>query len=133
MPYGIQSGTIDATDIQLNAGVGGLGLGVPVQWGEQAFTNPLAASANPFALLAAGYGALNPSTTPGGSANPTAAITGISQPDPSQGGSTNPGQSVTGAARTPGSIADYFIRGVVIILGFIFVAVGLSMFRSREQ
>lgn len=28
------------------------------------------------------------------------------------------------------SIADYFFRGVIIILGFIFMAVGLSMFRQ---
>jgi hypothetical protein len=28
---------------------------------------------------------------------------------------------------------DYFIRGVVIILGFIFVAVGLSMFKGSSS
>lgn len=28
-----------------------------------------------------------------------------------------------------GSLADYFFRGVIIILGFIFVAVGLNMFK----
>lgn len=28
-----------------------------------------------------------------------------------------------------GSIADYFLRAVIIILGFIFVAIGLNMFR----
>ncbi len=28
------------------------------------------------------------------------------------------------------SVEDFFIRGIVIILGFIFVAVGLSMFKG---
>ena len=30
---------------------------------------------------------------------------------------------------TSGSLADYFLRGVIIVLGFIFVAIGLNMFR----
>lgn len=28
-----------------------------------------------------------------------------------------------------GSLGDYFLRGVIIVLGFIFVAIGLNMFR----
>lgn len=28
-----------------------------------------------------------------------------------------------------GTLADYFLRGVIIVLGFIFVAIGLNMFR----
>lgn len=28
-----------------------------------------------------------------------------------------------------GSIADYFLRGIIIVLGFIFVAIGLNMFK----
>lgn len=39
----------------------------------------------------------------------------------------------TGAGPIPsavaGSISDYFVRAVVVILGFIFVAIGLNMFR----
>lgn len=35
-----------------------------------------------------------------------------------------PGQSIQS-----GSLADYFLRGVIIVLGFIFVAIGLNMFR----
>jgi hypothetical protein len=30
---------------------------------------------------------------------------------------------------TSGSLADYFYRAVIVILGFIFVAIGLNMFR----
>jgi hypothetical protein len=33
------------------------------------------------------------------------------------------------AGLTSGSVADYFLRGVIIVLGFIFVAIGLNMFR----
>lgn len=33
------------------------------------------------------------------------------------------------SAPATGSISDYFLRGIIIILGFIFVAVGLNMFR----
>ena len=50
---------------------------------------------------------------------------------PTGGGATAPGggQSLTGT--TAGDwIADYFLRAVVIILGFIFVGAGLGMFRA---
>lgn len=46
---------------------------------------------------------------------PSNAVAG-SQPAPSSGVAT-------------GSIADYFLRTVIIMLGFIFVAIGLNMFR----
>lgn len=54
-----------------------------------------------------------------GSANPLAQIGNAP---------VNPSGSA-GAGITPGGVADYFARGVIIILGFIFVAVGLNMFR----
>lgn len=38
-------------------------------------------------------------------------------------------QPATSSGVTSGSLADYFFRGVIIILGFIFVAIGLNMFR----
>jgi hypothetical protein len=135
--------TIDATDITLEAGAGGLGLGAPasqnVGYGVPSFFNsgvnydPLSgigagsysappASNDATNLLGAGYGNLNPATTPGGSANTTATATGLGQP--------TPGATDTGAA-TAGSLQDYFIRAVVIILGFIFVAVGLVLFKNR--
>jgi len=124
--FTLPGATIDATDIYLNVGVGGVGLGTPVQ--RNIFDNPLAQAADPFSLLAAGFGNLNPSITPGGSANPVATAAGLDQPSPTEGGSTNPGKSAPQAASVSGSIANYFVRGVLVILGFIFVAVGLAMF-----
>lgn len=38
------------------------------------------------------------------------------------------GSDVTSAA-APGSVQNYFMRGLVIVTGFIFLAVGLSMLR----
>lgn len=52
------------------------------------------------------------------------------------GGSTTNNAAATAPAAATGiaaSVSDYFIRGVVIILGFIFVAIGLSMFRSGDN
>jgi len=107
-----------------------LGLGVPVEWTNAAIQNDVG---GPGALINAGRGALNPATTPGGAANPVATATGVNTPtEPSDGGSTNPGQSAIQSGGTPGTIQNYFIRATVIILGFIFVAVGLSMFGGRE-
>jgi hypothetical protein len=48
------------------------------------------------------------------------------QPSNAQAGAVAPA-SASGVAS--GSIADYFLRGVIIVLGFIFVAIGLNMFR----
>lgn len=63
------------------------------------------------------------------------------------GGATSIGASIIGAFSPEGSttsnaaaqvvghntnITDLFLRGVVIILGFIFVAIGLSMFRDHS-
>lgn len=45
----------------------------------------------------------------------------------SQGGTTNPGQSDTASANVPGSIQNYFMRGIVVVVGFIFLAIGLHM------
>lgn len=39
----------------------------------------------------------------------------------------------TTASTAASSISSYFYRGVVIILGFIFVGIGLSMFRNPAQ
>jgi hypothetical protein len=51
-----------------------------------------------------------------------------SNTQPSAAAISNPPTSTVG-----GSIADYFTRAVIIILGFIFVAVGLGMFRSNTM
>jgi hypothetical protein len=37
--------------------------------------------------------------------------------------------TVLSSAPSPGSLADYFARGIIVILGFIFIAVGLNMLR----
>lgn len=45
-----------------------------------------------------------------------------------------PSLGTSGASKTSGSVvADFFSRAVVIILGFIFVAVGLLMFKPAQQ
>jgi len=41
-------------------------------------------------------------------------------------------ESVAGPLGISGGFEEIFVRGVVIILGFIFVAVGLSMFRGSQ-
>ena len=40
--------------------------------------------------------------------------------------------AATGITSTNSEISDFFLRAVVIILGFIFVAVGLSMFKTSD-
>lgn len=46
---------------------------------------------------------------------------------------TNPTANATGSSPSsglaPGSLADYFARAIIIVLGFIFIAVGLNMLR----
>lgn len=51
--------------------------------------------------------------------------------NPTGQASVNAGTSNPVASNAPsaGSRADYFARGVIIILGFIFIAVGLNMLR----
>jgi hypothetical protein len=78
------------------------------------------------ALFGASSGvATGASTTATGSANPTG---GSSQPL-SQGGSTNPGKSDTSSASIPGTIQNYFMRGIVVVVGFIMLAIGLNMLK----
>jgi hypothetical protein len=64
-------------------------------------------------------------TTGGGSAVPnTAAANPLANATPSGGTAT-----ASPNAPTAGSLADYFARAIIIILGFIFVAIGLNMLR----
>lgn len=67
------------------------------------------------------------------SGSPTIASTAaaLSQTASTLGGASTTANAAgtTPAASTTGSISDYFIRAIVVILGFIFVAIGLSMFR----
>jgi hypothetical protein len=72
---------------------------------------------------AGGYG--------GTSAAPTLALPG-SNGAASNAAPTNAASSAqpgAGSSIATGSIADYFARTVIVILGFIFIAVGLNMFR----
>jgi hypothetical protein len=41
--------------------------------------------------------------------------------------------SGTAGSSLSATVNDYFVRAIIIILGFIFVAVGLSMFRGQGQ
>ena len=61
----------------------------------------------------------------------TSSPTGTSTPNTS---AANPNANATpstptSTGPTQGSLADYFARAIIIILGFIFVAVGLNMLR----
>lgn len=74
------------------------------------------------------------STISGGSSgNPLSPIAGSSPGLSQTMGATPQQQAATPAASgpgpTPGSLADYFARAVIVILGFIFVAIGLNMLR----
>jgi hypothetical protein len=140
---------IDATDIVLNAGSGGLGLGQSVNWGGL----PAGASDFPTATQfnSAFAGSTVGTITGGTIAAPSPASTTGQAAATGQGGiGSDYAQTANGAAsplagqtaatgqgtnaNTPqtGSVGNYFIRGVIIILGFIFVAVGLSMFRATS-
>lgn len=35
----------------------------------------------------------------------------------------------TASSISPGSLADYFARGIIVVLGFIFIAIGLNMLK----
>jgi hypothetical protein len=46
-----------------------------------------------------------------------------------QGTQATTAPSLPSNTPTAGSLADYFARGIIVVLGFIFVAVGLNMLR----
>lgn len=48
---------------------------------------------------------------------------------PSNATPTTPATSAPSGGISSGSVADYFFRAVIVILGFIFVAIGLNMFK----
>jgi hypothetical protein len=62
-----------------------------------------------------------------GSAGVGTGSAGTSLTAPSNAAAT--AQPAPASGVTSGSLADYFLRGVIVVLGFIFVAVGLNMFR----
>jgi len=62
----------------------------------------------------------------------TASKAGIKGVSGSAVGADTPTASNAGAVSTSGSaVGQYLVRGVVIVLGFVFVAVGLSMFKPN--
>ena len=69
------------------------------------------------------------------SSGSTSGFTPITSPTSSTATPSTPSITVTpsgteaGSTVAAGSWQDYFLRGVIIILGFIFVAVGLNMFK----
>lgn len=106
------------------ANPGGIPQGVNMPGGTP-FTVPGSGGGSPYQISGASLGTVGPSvvTTGGGlsvpntvAANPTA-----------QASVTPPSSSTAGPAA--GSLADYFARGIIIILGFIFIAVGLDMLK----
>jgi hypothetical protein len=63
-------------------------------------------------------------TTPGGGQSVPSSVAA----NPTAQASVTPPSS-TSAGPAAGSLADYFARGIIIILGFIFIAVGLDMLK----
>lgn len=123
---------IDATDININAGSGGFGLGAPYD-----ASNPAIQADSGIAPLAT----LPSLTAPGpGAGSPTAATTSsggwwqslLSNPANSTSSTGTPATSATGGTTWSGKIGDWFVRGAVVVTGFIFVAVGLSMFKGES-
>lgn len=123
--YQAVDSTIDATDLPPLQDVSPASMNA---W-RDSYTNPAVMNDvdAPPAVLSTLTNALNPPSGTSGLTPPTTA-----QATQAAGGSTNaPGTTDVGnATGTPGSWQDYFARGVIIVLGFIFVAVGLSLFRE---
>jgi hypothetical protein len=87
-----------------------------------------------------GIGVSNPPNSPAppnlvrssGNAGGFTTVSATNAPTDARGAPSNPDLGATvsgGVGPVTGSIADYFARAVIIILGFIFVAVGLNMFK----
>lgn len=105
----------------------------PVDWGATFGPQP----ANPVPSLGSTFA---PSQTSAGNVVTSQGASGSSAPNVGPTGAPintigTPSNAQAGAQPTPasgissGSIADYFIRAVIVILGFIFVAIGLNMFK----
>lgn len=85
------------------------------------------AGANPVATVPVGPAGSAASASGTPSTGPSGAIAASQQTPLSSGGTTNPGQSDTSSASIPGTIQNYFTRAIVVVVGFIFLAVGLHM------
>lgn len=105
----------------------------PVDWGAPFGSqpaNPLPALPSTFAPSSTSAGPVITSQGGAGSSGPN--VGGTFAPTntigtPSNAQATAQPQPASGLSS--GSIADYFVRAVIVILGFIFVAIGLNMFK----
>lgn len=88
------------------------------------------------ALPAINFGSFAPSSTTrgavvtsqgGASTGGGVSPAGATALAPGNASPTTPAPTASGV--TSGSLADYFLRFVIVVLGFIFVAIGLNMFK----
>ena len=124
---------VDATDLPpINVGVGGFGLGAPASsmagYGVPNFfyqgVNSEPGDLPPIGPSAPAGGLLPNNLTQG---------TGATPASPDVGGTTNPNKTNVQSATTQGTLQDWFFRILIVILGFICVAIGLSMFRHGDN
>lgn len=93
--------------------------------GEQALGNANAIIANGFSLFGG-----NPATG-SGTANPPVASSGIAPASVAPAGASTGKITADVSSGTASTLANYFTRAVIIVLGFIFVAAGLVMFKPN--
>jgi len=72
---------------------------------------------------------LNGSTLGTGISGSTISTPAASATPNTAGTTTAPAAITPAAGPSSGSLADYFARAIIIVLGFIFIAVGLNMLR----
>lgn len=98
----------------------------PLDWGSPTGSQ----GANPLPVIGGGLNTITSQGSASGSSAtpmlPTLAPTNAIG-TPSNAQTTAQPQSSGGISS--GSLADYFVRAVIVILGFIFVAIGLNMFK----
>lgn len=83
--------------------------------------------ATPFTIQGAtlGTGPAGSTITTGGSPAPVSTVPA----NPTAQAAVTPPTNAVSGAPSSGSLADYFARGIIVILGFIFIAMGLNMLR----
>lgn len=152
---------IDATDLNFNVGgAGSLGIGAPIDVSSPApgtdimpgagvgSHGVLDTSGGAFTLPSVpslGGGASSAVASPSNFGGDTAFTNAYSGAGANigdlvtAGGTTAPGSTTVGEHPTGGQVSitsklsDWFVRAAIVILGFIFVAVGLRMFGSNES
>ena len=102
-----------------------IGPDIVTDFGSGGGLNPLPTLGSSFAPSSTSPG--NAVTSLGGSNAGASAVQSPLNLVPSNAAAGSQPAAASGTAS--GSLADYFFRGVIIVLGFIFVAIGLNMFR----